>query len=88
MPKLRLGGRVKGSKNTVRAPLPLAEIEKMLDARAAQTVTDTATIFGTTPGVIRSDIAAGRLTAFMLGERLWRIPSVVIRQKLFPRDTV
>jgi hypothetical protein len=82
MPKFRCGGRAKGTKNKERAPLPLDEIEKMLAARAAQTVTDTATIFGTTPGVIRSDIAAGRLPAIGLGEKIKLVPSVVIRQRL------
>jgi hypothetical protein len=82
MPKHRSGGRAKGQKNKERHALPLDEAEKLLAARAAQTVTDTATIFGTTPGVIRSDIAAGRLPAIEIGEKIKLVPSVVIRRRL------
>jgi hypothetical protein len=66
--------------------LPPDEVEKILASAVAQTIPTTAKIFGTSEGTVRADIAAGRLPAFMLGARLWRVPSAVIRARLFPAN--
>jgi hypothetical protein len=77
MPK-KFKGRPEGSKNKGRTALPIDVAERLLSESAAQTVETTAAIFGTTKAVIYGDIAAGRLPAFMLGEKLWRVPREIV----------
>lgn len=83
MPK-KFEGRPKGSKNKIRTPLPATEAMKILEEQVAQTVATTAQILGTSEGAVYRDINDRKLSAFRVG-KLWRVPSVVIRQRLFPQ---
>jgi hypothetical protein len=84
MPKKFLGRR-RGAKNRPRVALPPEDALKELQSRTSQTVPMTAKILGTTEGAVRRDIDAGKLQSFRMG-RLVYVPSIIIRQRIFPKN--
>ena len=82
--KVKSKGRPTGAQNRPRRAFSVAEAITILEAKAAQDVATAAALLDSTEGGVRREIAEGKLQAFKMG-RLVRIPSVVIRQRLFPQ---